>query len=121
MLLIRMFKKLVEKRFRKRMINEADQFLEQGVHDINNREPIPKFSTSFTVSDKVKDILSKLTLDEKINMLSGENYMGIKGISRLKLRNIWCSDSSSGIHNFGRATAFPASISMTASWNRELI
>ncbi|MCP4763808.1 MAG: hypothetical protein GY870_18700, partial [archaeon] len=37
------------------------------------------------------------------------------------LRRLWVADATSGIRGFGRSTAFPSAVAMTASWNRDLI
>jgi beta-glucosidase len=73
------------------------------------------------VSDRVREILLHMSLDEKIDFIGGYKDLGIRAVPRLGLPSVWCSDATSGIRSFGTATAFPSNIAMTASWNRNLI
>lgn len=73
------------------------------------------------IKEKVKQILSKMSFDEKIDLITGEKMFAISPIERLGLSRVWCSDASSGIRSFGRSTSFPALVALTASWNRELL
>ncbi|MHA1205188.1 MAG: glycoside hydrolase family 3 N-terminal domain-containing protein, partial [Candidatus Heimdallarchaeaceae archaeon] len=91
--------------------------------DIKLNEEIRKqeFFSLETTEEKVQYLINKLTLNEKINLLSGEEIFAISGVERLKLPRVWTTDASSGIRTYGRSTAFPSLIAMTASWNRDLI
>ncbi len=53
-------------------------------------------------------------------MLGGVDHMGIRGVPRLGLPRVWCSDASAGVRNFGPGTCFPAPVALAASWNRGL-
>jgi beta-glucosidase len=73
------------------------------------------------VAERVQNIIEQLTLDEKIEMLGGYKWMGIRAIPRLGLPSVWCSDATSGLRCFGGGTAFPAGLALAASWNTALI
>ncbi len=82
---------------------------------------LPDFDGARTTAQKVEALMSRLTRGEKIDLLSGIDNMAIKGVARLSMPRVWNSDATSGVRNFGMGTAFPASIALTASWNRELV
>lgn len=83
-------------------------------------EYITYFSLGMTPEAKARTILKKMTLDEKIRYLSGYKYFGTTPIPRLDIPPVWFADATSGIRR-GLATAYPASIALTASWNRQMI
>jgi len=81
----------------------------------------PNVSQKLDVNGKISHIFGEMTLNEKIDLISGEQHFGISANPRLGLQRLWCSDATAGVHNHGRATAFSSPIAMAASWNRELI
>jgi len=68
--------------------------------------------------ERVKDLISHLTLDEKVGLMSHP----AKGVPRLGIPayNYW-SEALHGVARNGRATVFPQAIGMAATWNRDLI
>ncbi len=82
---------------------------------------LPDFGDKKTTEEKVDWIASQLTIEEKIDFLSGVDMMAIRGNERLNLPRVWCSDASSGVRCFGPGTSFPALLALTATWNRETI
>jgi beta-glucosidase len=82
---------------------------------------LPDFTGVDAKGEKTEVLLSRMTLGEKIDFLSGIDNMAVKGIARLSMPRVWCSDAVSGIRNFGPGTSFPASLALTASWDRGLI
>lgn len=70
------------------------------------------------VEQRVGDLLSRMTLDEKISQLSYD----APGIERLALSPYnWWNECLHGVARAGYATVFPQAVSMAASWNRQLI
>ena len=68
---------------------------------------------------KVDDILEKMSLKEKISLLSGKGFE-VPGIERLKIPPLKMSDGPAGVR-WGRATAFPAPVALAATWDPELV
>jgi beta-glucosidase len=74
--------------------------------------------TNLPFPKRVEDLLSRLTLDEKVAMMNhptlGVPRLGIPGY------NFW-SEALHGVARNGRATVFPQAIGMAATWDRDLI
>ncbi len=69
---------------------------------------------------KINDTISKLTLEEKIQMLSGSSMMASTGIARLGIPAFRMSDGPVGAHIPPPSTAYAAGIGLAASWDRDL-
>jgi len=71
-----------------------------------------------TFTERVKDLIARLTLQEKVGLMSHP----AKGVPRLGIPayNYW-SEALHGVARNGRATVFPQAIGMAATWDRELI
>ncbi len=76
---------------------------------LNSNLPIP---------ERVRDLLSRLTLDEKVGMMNHP----AQGVPRLGIPdyNFW-SEALHGVAANGRATVFPQAIGMAATWDRDLV
>jgi beta-glucosidase len=74
--------------------------------------------THLPVSKRVQDLLSRMTLNEKL----GQFMHFANGISRLGIApyNFW-SEGLHGVGRNGRATVFPQVIGMSATWNPALV
>ena len=72
------------------------------------------------VEKRVDAILGKMTLDEKLTIIGGINDFCIQAIPRLGLPALRMSDGPLGVHDYGPTTAYPAGISLAASWDTEL-
>ncbi len=68
---------------------------------------------------RAEDILSRMTLEEKIAYIGGNGY-SIRAVPRLGLPEIIMSDGPVGVRNYGATTAYPAGIALAATWNPEL-
>jgi len=69
---------------------------------------------------KIDDLIHKLTLEEKIHMLSGSTVMASTGIPRLGIPAFRMSDGPMGAHIPPPSTAYAAGIGLAASWDRLL-
>ena len=72
------------------------------------------------VENRVESLLSKMTLEEKIDILGGVDGFFIRGIPRLGWPRLKMADGPMGVRNFGPATAMAAGIGLAASWNTAL-
>jgi beta-glucosidase len=74
--------------------------------------------TNLPIPERVQDLLSRLSLDEKVAMMNhpaqGVPRLGIPGY------NFW-SEALHGVARNGRATVFPQAVGMAATWDRDLI
>jgi len=73
------------------------------------------------VEARVSDLLSKMTLEEKIDYIGGYKGFYIRGIDRLGLPEIKLTDGPVGTHKDGKSTAYPASILSAATWDTALV
>jgi beta-glucosidase len=82
---------------------------------------------------RIKDALSKMTLEEKVALCHAQSKFSIPGVPRLGISELWMSDGPHGIHEEqlwnawdsakwtnDSCTAFPALTALAATWNRSL-
>lgn len=74
-----------------------------------------------TADARAEDLLSRMTLEEKIDYIGGFKGFYIRGIERLDLPEIKLTDGPVGTHKDGRSTAYPAGVLSASTWNRELV
>lgn len=79
------------------------------------------------------DIISKLTLDEKVSLLSGKNFWESKDLKKVALPSIFLSDGPNGLRKQAAAadqlglnpsipaTCFPTSATSANSWDTSLL
>ena len=74
--------------------------------------------TSLSFTERVKDLIKLLTLEEKIGLMNHPAH----GVPRLNIPayNYW-NEALHGVARNGRATVFPQAIGMAATWDKELI
>lgn len=70
---------------------------------------------------KAKEIVSEMTLDEKIDYIGGYKDFYIRPIERLGLPLIRMADGPQGIRNETKSTLYPCGILSASTWNRELM
>ncbi|SOD12784.1 beta-glucosidase [Pedobacter xixiisoli] len=73
------------------------------------------------VEDRVKSLLSKMTLEEKLDYIGGYKGFYLRPIERLGLPEIKLTDGPVGTHKDGKSVAYPASILSAATWDTNLI
>jgi beta-glucosidase len=71
------------------------------------------------IKTRVEDLLNKMTLQEKLDMLGGTGF-ATKPIKRLGIPEIKMSDGPLGVR-WEKSTAFPAGICMASTWDTSLI
>ena len=69
---------------------------------------------------QINDTIAKMTLEEKITMLSGSSMMASAPLPRLGIPALRMSDGPVGAHIPPPSTAFAAGIGLAASWDRDL-
>ena len=73
---------------------------------------------SLPLSERIDDLISRMTLSEKVDQLLHENgpidRLGIPGYN-------WWSEACHGVGRNGRATVFPQVIGLGATWNKALV
>ena len=96
----------------------------------------PYKSSSVPVEQRVADLLSRMTLEEKASMLEGSGWMESMPIERLGIPAIKMADGPMGVRSWMgssaitssanapmkvEATSFPAGIAMAATWDADLV
>jgi len=74
------------------------------------------------VEKQVEALLAKLTLDEKLQMLSGdETGFASRGVARLGIAPLRMADGPVGVRDGAtQSTAYPVSINLAATWDTQL-
>lgn len=83
------------------------------------------------MNDKIKELLSKLTLEEKAGLCSGKDFWRTKPVDRLGIPSVMVSDGPSGLRtqvengvneNDSRASvSFPSGCATSSSFDRDLL
>jgi beta-glucosidase len=85
------------------------------------------------MEERISDLISQMTLEEKASLCSGLDFWHLKGIPRLGVPSIMVADGPHGLRKqpedvdhlgLGEsmpATCFPTASALAATWNRELI
>ncbi len=96
-------------------------------------EDLPANQKNLTIEAKIDQILTKLSVEEKVAMCHAQSKFSIPGVDRLGIPELWMSDGPHGVRgeinwdNWGYAgwtndyiTAFPALTCLAATFNPEL-
>lgn len=85
---------------------------------VNIAEKLPYLNTSLSFAERAKDLISRLTLEEKVSLMNHP----AQGVPRLNIPgyNYW-GEALHGVARNGRATVFPQAIAMAATWDKDLI
>ncbi len=76
------------------------------------------------VDERVDNIISLLTLEEKANFFSGIDDWHLPGVERLGIPSIKVTDGGHGVavkDNNGTSTCYPTAVGQGATWDRDLI
>ncbi|MCK5461879.1 MAG: glycoside hydrolase family 3 protein, partial [Bacteroidales bacterium] len=94
------------------------------------KQDIPDYSNpELPLNERVENLLSSLTQEEKASFLTGRDMWHIKGVERLGIPSIRVTDCGHGVtvvldeegNNSGCSTCFPTAVSQASTWNRELV
>ncbi len=82
-----------------------------------NKAELPFYNTALPFSERVDDLLSRLSLEEKVGLLGMAN----PAIPRLGIPAYdWWNEALHGVARAGIATVFPQGIALAAMWDPEL-
>ena len=76
--------------------------------------------TPAEVEKRVDAILSKMTLEEKIDYIGGTRDFYVRAVPNLNVPELKMSDGPIGVRNYGPSTTYAAGIGLAATWNPEL-
>src|SRR6266568_1888666 len=76
--------------------------------------------TSSTSDPRVEKLLQQMTLEEKIDLISGASLFGTHALPRLGIPVFRMSDGPVGAHIPPPSTAYAAGIGLAASWDTDL-
>lgn len=69
-----------------------------------------------------RNLVSQMTLEEKISYLSGETPFSLRPIERLGIPRILLADGPQGIRNHcSHSTLYPCGVAAASTWNRQLL
>lgn len=87
------------------------------VHPLEAQAPQP---VTPAMEQRIDAMVKKLTLAQKIILLGGEDGLYLRGEPSIGLPRVKMSDGPLGVRTWGPSTAYAASISLAASWDRTL-
>lgn len=86
----------------------------------NSDNDLPPYKNpKLPVDQRVEDLLKRMTLEEKIDMLGGTGF-ATKPNARLGIPELRMTDGPLGVR-MDKSTAFPSGISLAATWNPSLV
>jgi len=88
--------------------------LASGVQTASAQGPAPDSSA---IEKRVDGLMTKLTLQDKISLIGGDEGMYIRTIPSIGLPHLRMSDGPVGVRTWGPSTAYAAGIALAASWD----
>lgn len=95
--------------------------------------PSPYLDGRLSEEQRVEDALQRMTLEEKVGVLHAQSRFSSRGVPRLGIPELWCSDGPHGIRaevlwdswkqagwTNDSCTAYPALTALAATWNPRL-
>jgi beta-glucosidase len=77
-------------------------------------------TASTAIDQKVEAIVSKMTLEQKIDLLGGVNNFDVRGYPEFSLPLLHTADGPIGVRNDGPATVMAGGISLASTWDPSL-
>ena len=110
----------------------ATLFLACSISTVSAQTPV-YMDDAQPIEARVKDALSRMTLEEKVALCHAQNKFSSAGVPRLGIPELWMSDGPHGVraeinwNDWGYAnwtndsiTAFPALTCLAATWNPDM-
>src|SRR4051795_8207685 len=72
------------------------------------------------VEQRIESILSRVTIEEKIDMLGGVRGSDVPGVPRLGVPSMATADGPFGVRHGSRSNVMAGGIALAATWNTEL-
>ncbi|MEP6968312.1 MAG: glycoside hydrolase family 3 N-terminal domain-containing protein, partial [Pseudomonadota bacterium] len=84
--------------------------------------PQPYADPTLPLESRVEDLLSRLTVEEKVALMAGSAAFTLEGVERLGVPAIRVTDGPTGVrsHEGEAATVFPVGVAMASTWNPDL-
>ncbi|SEQ30035.1 beta-glucosidase [Devosia sp. YR412] len=79
------------------------------------------------MSDRIESLAEQMTLEEKVSILSGEDFWSVPAIPRLGIGKLRVTDGPNGARGGGsliggvKSASFPVGIALGATWNVDLV
>ncbi len=79
------------------------------------------------MSGRIDHLLTELTLEEKVSLLSGEDFWSVPAVERLGIGKLRVTDGPNGARGGGsliggvKSASFPVGIALGATWNVDLV
>jgi beta-glucosidase len=79
------------------------------------------------VTDRIDQLLGELTLEEKVSLLSGEDFWSVPAVERLGIGKLRVTDGPNGARGGGsliggvKSASFPVGIALGATWDVPLV
>lgn len=101
---------------------------EQPMIEIDTFNPFEPPVSYEDAGSRAEEILANMTIDEKIEFIGGHNFFFVHGVDSFNVPRLYLSDATQGVHirkdldgQLEKSTAFPCPISLTSTWNTELV
>lgn len=79
------------------------------------------------MANRIEQLLSEMTLEEKVSILSGEDFWSVTAVARLGIGKLRVTDGPNGARGGGsliggvKSASFPVGIAIGATWNVPLV
>jgi len=85
-------------------------------------ENMPYRDSTLSITQRVADLMGRMTLEEKITLCGGVDTWFINGIPRLGIPKVAMADgSTTGVKgSFGTGTVLPSALALAATWDRDM-
>jgi beta-glucosidase len=90
-----------------------------SIWEVRFESPVRCYADPRPIDERVDELVSMMTLEEKVSLLYGETVFSLRAIPRLRVPALQLADGPLGIR-WGTATAFPASIALASTWDLDL-
>ena len=87
------------------------------IHAQNETGPVPD---NPAIDQRVNDMLSKLTLEQKLELIGGKDDMFIRAEPAAGFPQLKMSDGPEGVRTWGPDTAYAGGIALAATWDPDL-